>query len=88
MGIDYENDTFDGGLHMNLSGAEKFTSYFGEILSRDFNLPDHRNEEEYQKIWQEKVDFYYAMKADQERELNKYGYLKSYGAVAQTIDDD
>lgn len=86
MGIEYDKDTFDGGLHLNLSGAEKFSSYFGEILSSDFNVPDHRNEEEYQKIWQDKVDFYYAMKEDQERELKEYGYLKSYGAVAQTIE--
>lgn len=88
MGIDYETDTFDGGLHLNLSGAEKFTTYFGEILSRDFNLPDHRNEDEYQKIWEDKVRFYYAMKEDQERELKEYGYLKSYGAAAQTPDEE
>ncbi|CRZ33842.1 hypothetical protein DFR55_103102 [Herbinix hemicellulosilytica] len=87
IGIDYQKDTFDGGLHLNLSGAEKFTTYFGEILSKDFNLPDHRNEEEYQRIWQDKVKFYYAMKKDQERELREYGYLKSYGAVAQTIEE-
>jgi hypothetical protein len=92
IGIEYDKDTFDGGLHLNLSGAEKFTEYFGEILSNEFNLPDHRSDEEYSRIWQEKVDFYYAMKEDQERELKEYGYLKSYGAVAQTIgggqDDD
>lgn len=85
IGIEYDKDTFDGGLHLNLSGAEKFTEYFGKILSEDFKLPDHRNEEEYKNIWQDKVDFYYAMKEDQERELREYGYLKSYGAVAQTI---
>ena len=88
IGIEYDKDTFDGGLHLNLSGAEKFTKYFGEILSNDFELPDHRNEEEYQEIWQDKVDFYYAMKEDQEREMKEYGYLKSYGAVAQSIGDD
>ena len=88
IGIEYDKDTFDGGLHLNLSGAEKFTEYFGHILSSEFNIPDHRNQEDYQRIWQEKVDFYYAMKADQERELKEYGYLKSYGAVAQEIGSD
>lgn len=87
IGIEYDKDTFDGGLHLNLSGAEKFSEYLGEILSNDYNLPDHRNDEEYEKIWRDKVDFYYAMKEDQERELKEYGYLKSYGAVAQTIGD-
>ncbi len=85
IGIEYDKDTFDGGLHLNLSGAEKFTEYFGGILSNDFELPDHRDDEEYIRVWQNKIDFYYAMKEDQERELKEYGYLKSYGAVAQTI---
>lgn len=88
IGIEYDKDTFDGGLHLNLSGAEKFTEYFGEILSQEFDLPDHRNEEDYKRIWQEKVDFYNAMKEDQERELREYGYLKSYGAIAQEIGSD
>ncbi len=85
IGIEYDKDTFDGGLHLNLSGAEKFTEYFGEILSNTFNLPDRRSDEEYNSIWQDKVDFYYAMKEDQERELKEYGYLKSYGAATQTV---
>ena len=88
IGIEYDKDTFDGGLHLNLSGAEKFTEYFGHILSSEFNIPDHGKQEDYQRIWQEKVDFYYAMKADQERELKEYGYLKSYGAVAQELGSD
>ena len=33
-GIDYSTDTYDGGLHMNLSGAEKL-SRFG----RDHSIP-------------------------------------------------
>ena len=32
--------------------------------------------------WQEKVDFYHEMEADQYRELEEYGYLKSYGGRA------
>ncbi len=85
MGIDYSQDTFDGGLHLNLSGAEKFTGYFGRILSDDFSVPDHREEKAYSKIWDKKIDFYEAMREDQENELKKYGYLKSYGAEAQKL---
>lgn len=88
IGIDYSKDTFDGGLHLNLSGAEKFTDYFGRILSEEFGLKDHREDTELAGIWKEKSDFYYAMKEDQERELKEYGYLKSYGAVAQTMGNE
>lgn len=88
MGIDYSTDTFDGGLHLNLSGAEKFTKYFGRMLSEKFTVPDHRGEENYSKIWGEKVGFYHAMQQDQEKELQLYGYLKSYGAVAQAVNQE
>lgn len=88
MRIDYDTDTYDGGLHMNLSGAEKFTSYLGKLLKEKFKLPDQRRNNQLAKIWQEKMDFYYAMKADQEEELKEYGYLKSYGVVAQSIEEE
>ncbi|NLK26759.1 MAG: SGNH/GDSL hydrolase family protein [Clostridiales bacterium] len=86
IGIDYSKDTFDGGLHLNLSGAEKFSLYFGKILSESFQLEDQRENRDLAKIWEEKVKFYYDMKADQERELKEYGYLKSYGGQAQQIE--
>lgn len=88
MGIDYSTDTYDGGLHMNLAGAEKFSNYLGQTLSSQFQLQDHREEEKLASIWKQKADFYYAMKEDQERELREYGYLKSYGAVAQSIEEE
>ncbi len=88
IGIDYNTDTYDGGLHLNLEGAEKFTDYFGRILSDTYALPDHSKDIEIQKIWDEKMEFYYAMKEDQQKELQDYGYLKSYGAQAQTIEND
>jgi hypothetical protein len=86
MGIDYNTDTYDAGLHLNLAGAEKFSDYFGKILSADYGLEDHRQDPKLAKIWEEKTNFYYEMKADQERELKEFGYLKSYGAAAQTPD--
>ena len=79
VGIDFQTDTYDNGLHLNLSGAEKMAHYFGEILQDTYDLPDHRQDPETAAQWQEKVDFYNAMEADQYRELEEYGYLKSYG---------
>ena len=32
VGIDYNTDTYDGGLHLNMYGAEKMSRYLGEIL--------------------------------------------------------
>jgi len=81
IGIDYSTDTYDAGLHLNLSGAEKLSDYFGKILIDEYGLEDHRNDEEYRKIWDAKVKAYYDMKEDQYRELAEYGYLKSYGAA-------
>jgi hypothetical protein len=86
MGIDYSKDTYDGGLHMNLSGAEKFTAYLGEILKEKYALEDRRNDEKLAAEWQGKIAFYEWMKEHQQMELQKYGYLKSYGAAAQTIE--
>ena len=81
IGIDYSTDTYDNGLHLNVDGAEKLARYFGAILQEEFDLTDHRDEEDTAELWQEKVDFYYEMKEDQYRELEEYGYLKSYGGT-------
>lgn len=32
IGLDFAADTYDGGYHLNLSGANKLSRYFGEIL--------------------------------------------------------
>lgn len=55
VGIDYATDTYDGGLHMNLSGAEKCAAFLGEILQKDYGLADRRSEAELSKIWEQKL---------------------------------
>lgn len=81
--IDYDSDTYDGGLHMNLSGAKKLSRHLGEYLIEHYHLTDHRQETSYSDVWNEKLDFYNQMITSQEDELKKYGYLKSYGGEAQ-----
>lgn len=44
IGIDYQVDTYDAGLHMNLNGATKLSTYFAKILSEKHGLPDHRGD--------------------------------------------
>jgi len=65
-GLDFTTDTYDAGLHMNLSGAEKITDYLGSYLAEHTNLPDRRNDQHLQEVWKEKLADYYAdMKAQQ-----------------------
>ena len=79
IGIDYNEDTYDAGLHLNVTGAEKLSDYFGKILSEAYQLEDKRDDEELIKIWDEKIDFYCRVKENQYKEIEKYGYLKTIG---------
>lgn len=88
MGIDYSKDTYDGGLHMNLAGAEKFTDYMGRVLKETYALDDRREDTKVADYWQDKVAYYNWMKQDQAEEMQKYGYLKSYGAAAQAMEQE
>lgn len=58
IGLDYREDTFDAGLHLNLSGAEKLSRYFGRILVQDCGIGDRRGEQELTRQWQEKLEAY------------------------------
>lgn len=79
IGLDYSTDTYDNGLHLNLSGAEKLSTYFGNYLKTEVELLDRRKDKKIDLVWQKKCDFYHEMEADQYRELKEFGYLKSYG---------
>lgn len=50
IGIDYQTDTYDAGLHMNLDGATKLSTYFARILSEKHGLPDHRGDPAFDEI--------------------------------------
>ena len=58
IGIDYQTDTYDAGLHMNLAGATKLTSYFAEILANDHGIPDRREDPEIASVYNEKLRLY------------------------------
>ena len=80
VGIDFTKDTYDGGLHLNLSGAEKMGAYFGKILRDEFQIPDRRNDEKIASVWAEKCAAYYDMEKRQQEELDTYGYLKMFNS--------
>lgn len=69
-GVDFAVDTYDAGLHMNLSGAEKITRYLGDVLSEEVGLEDRRGEEKLQKIWEPKIKAY---EEEIMRQYEKYG---------------
>ncbi|MBQ7335468.1 MAG: SGNH/GDSL hydrolase family protein [Clostridia bacterium] len=58
IGIDWSTDTYDAGVHLNVYGAEKLTSYFGQILSANYGLEDRRTDAELCRIWDEKLVAY------------------------------
>lgn len=78
IGLDMQTDTYDGGLHLNVYGAEKLSRYFGKILSDKYDVPDRRDDAEIAECWAQKCEDYYALLAAQKAELEKYGYLKSW----------
>ena len=67
-GLDFSQDTYDGGLHLNLSGAEKITAYLGKVLREEAGLPDRRGEKELTEKWEKKIALYEQEKERQYRE--------------------
>ena len=57
-GVDFMTDTYDAGLHMNLSGAEKLSHYLGKVLSEEVGVQSRRGEEHLEKIWEDKIAAY------------------------------
>lgn len=70
IGIDYDTDTYDAGLHMNLSGAEKLSGYIGKVLVEDYGIEDRRKEKELSDIWEKKITAY---EADRDAQYEYYG---------------
>ena len=66
VGIDWNTDTYDQGLHLNVYGAEKLTSYFGHILSVECHVEDRRDDAQLATIWESKTRTYQQRKADLE----------------------
>ena len=66
IGIDWNTDTYDTGLHLNVYGAEKLSKYFGKMLSEECGITDRRSEPETAVLWAEKVNTYNERKAAME----------------------
>ena len=63
IGIDWNTDTYDTGLHLNVYGAEKLSRFFGKILTEQCGVEDRRSQEAICAQWAEKVRVYNERKA-------------------------
>lgn len=78
IGLDFSEDTYDAGLHLNLYGAEKLAHYLGGSLTEQAGLSDHRRDPELSAIWAQKTKHYRECQAAQEKELEALGYLSQF----------
>lgn len=66
-GLDFMTDTYNAGLHLNLSGAEKISHYLGNFLLQETKLVNRRGEAGLEVIWEEKLA---AFEREKERLIN------------------
>ena len=48
IGLDYSLDTYDGGLHLNLTGATKLSKFFASLLISRYNLTNYKGDALYE----------------------------------------
>lgn len=58
IGLDFQVDTYDAGLHLNHTGAEKLSRYFARILAENHQIPDRRTDSKIAAIYDEKLKRY------------------------------
>lgn len=77
--FDWMTDTKDAGSHLNLSGAQKATAYLGEYLKAHYDLPDRRQDPQYDSWKDDMIRFQElrAQKAVQEAKEEKARKVKA-----------
>ena len=66
IGLDMTTDSYDAGLHLNVSGVEKLSVWFGRILKDNYELTDTREHEVLAAAWQGEIARYESMKEGSE----------------------
>ena len=70
IGLDYAQDTYDGGYHLNLRGAETLARWLGaRLLERCPALADRRDDPALAAEWAQTAAQYVAWRAAQEAEI-------------------
>jgi hypothetical protein len=58
IGLDFQQDTYDAGQHLNLRGATKLSVWFAQILADRHGIPDRRSETAVAAHYNEKLKAY------------------------------
>jgi hypothetical protein len=58
IGLDFQTDTYDSGLHLNHTGAVKLSHYFARILVEKHGMADHREDPRIADLYAEKLQRY------------------------------
>ena len=53
IGLDFQVDTYDAGLHLNHTGAVKLSAYFAQILADQHGIPNHSGDSAYDALLEE-----------------------------------
>lgn len=77
-GLDMDQDTYDGGLHLNVYGAEKIADYLGPVLAGEMGLADHRGEPETAAWYDARLEAYEEEKTRQAKEFAELGYIRRF----------
>lgn len=57
LNIDWNTDTKDGGDHLNVSGAQRVTEWFGRYIDKNYDFADKRQDADYSE-WNSIYDEY------------------------------
>lgn len=79
LGIDYSTD-FADSQHLNYLGNTKVTRFFGDLLKKNYNIPDRRGDEKYAS-WDADADVYY--KQLENRNVKNIQDIKEYAKAIQ-----
>lgn len=66
IGLDFSQDTYDYGSHVNALGQAKCTAFLGEYLEEHYDLPDRRGQEIYDS-WEDAWELYQTEQAEAEK---------------------
>jgi len=78
IGLDWDEHTFNAGLHLNVFGAELMSRYFGEILAAEYDLPDRRTEPDTVAYWNMLAEQYHKLVRIQQDEIAETGKIHSF----------
>lgn len=78
ISMDWDNDSSDGGIHLNIYGAEKVGDYLTKYILQNYELTDHRDDPEYTD-WNDDLERYNDKKGKNKEYVEEYkNYIREY----------